>query len=303
MKYRGVPASENFPADAHHNYCVQTLQGRSTGFQFLDELPPSFLSIDTDGRVIRLDSFSKTIAPGCRLGWVTAQPSICEQLFRITDGTSQQPSGLMQAIVVKLLGDFTSEQCNNSTLDGVEETSATWGLRGWVEWLEGLRSTNERRMTTMATILEEARFIDRDGKKVDMFTFNWPMGGMFLWVRVQIHNHPLASSLDPRTLMLALWLFCTANPYRILLVPGGDFAASDVVKNTDGYQYLRFCFAAVEENILATKTRSFVTACNDFWSITDSAKISSIIQGDSSTLSAEEADGADADREVIEDWQ
>lgn len=48
---------------------AQTKQ-KSSGFDFLDSLVPSYLSVDVDGRVIRLDTFSKTIAPGCRLGWV-----------------------------------------------------------------------------------------------------------------------------------------------------------------------------------------------------------------------------------------
>lgn len=44
--------------------------GKSSGYAFLDSLVPSYLSVDTDGRVVRLDTFSKTVAPGCRLGWV-----------------------------------------------------------------------------------------------------------------------------------------------------------------------------------------------------------------------------------------
>lgn len=34
--------------------------------------PKSFLSLDTEGRVIRLDSFSKVISSGLRLGFITA---------------------------------------------------------------------------------------------------------------------------------------------------------------------------------------------------------------------------------------
>lgn len=55
---------------------------KSSGYDFLDSLVQSYLSIDVDGRVIRLDTFSKTIAPGCRLGWITAQPRFIEILTR-----------------------------------------------------------------------------------------------------------------------------------------------------------------------------------------------------------------------------
>ena len=34
------------------------------------DLPASFLSLDTDGRVVRCDSFSKWMGPGLRCGWV-----------------------------------------------------------------------------------------------------------------------------------------------------------------------------------------------------------------------------------------
>lgn len=55
---------------------------KSSGFDYIDSLTPSFLSVDTDGRVIRLDTFSKTVAPGCRLGWITAQPALIERFQR-----------------------------------------------------------------------------------------------------------------------------------------------------------------------------------------------------------------------------
>lgn len=38
---------------------------------FLDHAPDSFLSLDTDGRVLRFDSFSKILSGGLRIGWVT----------------------------------------------------------------------------------------------------------------------------------------------------------------------------------------------------------------------------------------
>jgi DNA-binding transcriptional MocR family regulator len=55
---------------------------KSSGYPFLDSLAPSYLNVDTDGRVVRLDTFSKTIAPGCRLGWITAQPEFIERFSR-----------------------------------------------------------------------------------------------------------------------------------------------------------------------------------------------------------------------------
>ena len=38
--------------------------------EFIQSLAKSFISLDTDGRVVRLDSFSKVLTPGTRLGWI-----------------------------------------------------------------------------------------------------------------------------------------------------------------------------------------------------------------------------------------
>lgn len=42
---------------------------------------PSYLSLDTSGRVVRLDSTSKILAPGLRAGWVTASSQIIDKFL------------------------------------------------------------------------------------------------------------------------------------------------------------------------------------------------------------------------------
>lgn len=229
-----------------------------TAADFLKTLVPSFLSLDVDGRVIRLDTFSKTIAPGCRLGWITAQPRICEQLIRLTDATSQQPSGISQAIVVQLL-------------------RSTWGMDGWARWLEKLQHNYRKRMVTMATIFQEGRQTQTASGPVEMFSFNWPMGGMFLWVKVELQLHPLRGAVDSERLMQALWVLCTQEPYRVLSNPGRDFAANETIRKERAHLYLRFCFASVGEGILAQKSRSFVEACQHFWTFQEPKDIDRIL--------------------------
>ncbi|KPM38649.1 hypothetical protein AK830_g7900 [Neonectria ditissima] len=156
----------------------------------------------------------------------------------------------------------------------------------------------------MATILEENRFVVSKAGQKEMFSFNWPMGGMFLWVKVNISTHPLRS-VDPRRLMLALWTYCTQHPYRILVVPGGDFAANGAIKVDQGYQFLRFCFAAVEESVLKVKSRAFAEACPSFWAIDSVEAIDTILQ-EEDVLQPEGQDGEDdvlPDRDVIDEWQ
>ena len=100
LRARGKPVSTNYPIQGQsHNYNADKPRSTS-GHPFLDSLVPSYLHVDTDGRVIRLDTFSKTVAPGCRLGWITAQPMFIEKILRITETSTQQPSGFVQSMIV-----------------------------------------------------------------------------------------------------------------------------------------------------------------------------------------------------------
>lgn len=49
---------------------------------FARRLIPSYLKLDVDGRVFRIDSFSKIITPGARIGWVTASEQVIERIVR-----------------------------------------------------------------------------------------------------------------------------------------------------------------------------------------------------------------------------
>ncbi len=59
-------------------------------------LGKSYLSIDTDGRVVRLDSFAKFLAPGFRLGWLTAHPAFVDKLTFHMHGTALGPCSTTQ---------------------------------------------------------------------------------------------------------------------------------------------------------------------------------------------------------------
>lgn len=45
--------------------------------------------MDTDGRVIRLDSLSKLVAPGMRMGWISGPNAFIEKYMLLQEATSQ----------------------------------------------------------------------------------------------------------------------------------------------------------------------------------------------------------------------
>jgi len=117
--------------------------------EFLASLVPSYLKLDYQGRVVRIDTFSstfmtrfalppclalrastltspppppssraETICPGSRLGWTTCNPLFAERLERANESSTQAASGFAQALV----GGLLAEQ---------------WGFEGYLRWLKG----------------------------------------------------------------------------------------------------------------------------------------------------------------------
>ncbi|XP_043472014.1 kynurenine/alpha-aminoadipate aminotransferase, mitochondrial-like, partial [Leptopilina heterotoma] len=80
---------------------------------FMNKQPISFLSIDTDGRVVRFDSFSKILSAGLRLGVVTAHKDILEKMSLHIQCTSLHPSSLSQVLVYKLFESWDQEKFQN----------------------------------------------------------------------------------------------------------------------------------------------------------------------------------------------
>ena len=131
---------------------------------FIDALVPSLLSMDIDGRVMCLDSFSKVIAPGMRLGWVTASEQIIERFVRHQEVSTQNASGLSQLIMFKLLEE-------------------TWGHAGYLDWLINIRLEYTKRRDNICYACE--KYLPRE-----VASWNPPMAGMFHWIKIDWQKHP-----------------------------------------------------------------------------------------------------------------
>ncbi|PGG98223.1 hypothetical protein AJ79_08932 [Helicocarpus griseus UAMH5409] len=285
--------------DLQNGKCNYNVHGKPSGYPFLDSLVPSYLSIDTDGRVLRLDTFSKSIAPGCRLGWLTAQPKIVERIVFITETSTQQPSGFVQAMVASLImgSDQDAHSQGQVMTAGDDGDRRPWKTDGWVRWLEGLRAGYEKRMQVMCTILEEGREVighsknalspsisssSSDGEeneddddedddwhlltKTPLYTFQFPRGGMFVWVRMCFETHPLWSreGVSAEQLSIALWKHLTRKPFLCLVAPGQMF---DPTRggNGEACRFFRLCFAPMAEGDVEAAAKGFVEGCKDFW--------------------------------------
>ncbi|XP_014559765.1 hypothetical protein COCVIDRAFT_35047 [Bipolaris victoriae FI3] len=272
---------------------------KSSGFEFLDSLIPSYLSIDYQGRVVRLDTFSKTVAPGCRLGWITAQPALIERLVRITETSTQQPSGFVQAMVAELL---MGPQSSRDPGKGGAADGSGWKVEGWVRWLEGLRGNYERRMQKMCDSLDSGKELVKAGRrksladitgqeddwtvveKRPLYTFVRPLGGMFVWVRFDFSSHPLAREVPRSRLSRALWVFWTTKPYLCLVAPGSMFAANEQIRQKDSFNCFRLCFAACPAEDVENISTRFVDGAQDFWRIKTKAKIDKLLEDEEAAM-------------------
>ena len=121
---------------------------------FLAALVPSLLSMDPDGRILRMDSFSKVVAPGSRMGWITATEQVVERFVRHNEVSVQTPSGFAQLVLFRLLDEH-------------------WGHAGYLDWLIYLRSEYTRRRDVMLRACE--RFLPNE-----VVRWTPPAAGMFV---------------------------------------------------------------------------------------------------------------------------
>lgn len=74
--------------------------------RFAGETLPTLKSLDTQGRVIHLGSFSKVLVPGLRIGWAVAAPVLAEKMALLKVAADTQTSTLNMAAASLFLDRF-----------------------------------------------------------------------------------------------------------------------------------------------------------------------------------------------------
>ncbi|MCT4660987.1 MAG: PLP-dependent aminotransferase family protein [Tissierellales bacterium] len=121
--------------------------------RFEGEIPPSVKSFDTEGRVIFLGTFSKTMCPGLRIGWVCAEPEVLNKYILVKQGADLQASTISQMQLAKFLEVYSIEE-------HIEKIKEVYG---------------KRRDLMMKTLKEELP---------EGIEFTYPEGGLFTWVEL-----------------------------------------------------------------------------------------------------------------------
>jgi 2-aminoadipate transaminase len=130
--------------------------------RFRGQALPGLAALDDEGVVISLGTFSKTLAPGLRLGWAHAAPALRSHLVVAKQANDLHCSSLAQRAIAELLAGFDLD-----------------------EHLARLRTTYAERCDAMLDAL--ARHFPQGTR------FTRPDGGLFVWAELpsDVDTEPL----------------------------------------------------------------------------------------------------------------
>lgn len=121
---------------------------------FAGTVPPSFYALAGGKQVLSIGSFSKTLAPGLRLGWLLGPEAEIQHC--VACGTTQMGGGANP-----LVAHMVAEYCRSGA---------------WEPHIQGLRTLYKTRCAGALSAL--ARFMPPD------VTWTHPAGGFFLWLHL-----------------------------------------------------------------------------------------------------------------------
>ncbi|KAK7062512.1 hypothetical protein SK128_002112 [Halocaridina rubra] len=147
------------------------------------DFPPSYLSMDVDGRVLRFDSFSKTLSAGLRVAYVTGPRQLVDKICLYQQVSVAHPPSLSQIIISEIL--------------------RTLGEDGFLEHTKQLQKFYRDQRD--AIVKAASKFLS------SLCEWSVPEGGMFLWLKVRDVKDSLG--VVDRAL----------KDYTLLIIPGSGF--------------------------------------------------------------------------------
>jgi 2-aminoadipate transaminase len=144
--------------DIAHEAGILIVEDNPYGLLWFDQPAPPAMRSAGDKGIIYLGSFSKTFAPGLRVGWVVAPHGIREKLILASEAAVLSPSTFSQLVVADYLGqtDWQSQiedfrllyqERRDAMVDAlaqelpdVRHTTPTGGFFLWLDLPEGLNS-------------------------------------------------------------------------------------------------------------------------------------------------------------------
>ena len=136
-----------------HNILV--IEDNPYGLLYFDAPPPQAMrSVEEDG-VVYLGTFSKTFAPGLRVGWALAPHAIREKLILANEAAVLSPSSFTQTVISEYLG-----------------------AADWKAQIDTFRGVYRERRDAMLGAL---------GEHLPKMSWTVPQGGFYVWLTLPDH--------------------------------------------------------------------------------------------------------------------
>lgn len=134
---------------------ILVLEDNPYGLLYFEDKPPAAMrSVERDG-VVYLGTFSKTLAPGFRVGWALAPHAIREKLILANEAAVLSPSSFTQLVVSEYLRDAD-----------------------WRAQIDTFRGVYRERKETMISALQE---------HLPELSWTNPNGGFYVWLTLPPH--------------------------------------------------------------------------------------------------------------------
>lgn len=204
--------------------------------EYLATLPKSYLSLDTSGRVLRLDATSKILSPGLRAGCVTGSEQLINQFIYHTEFSTTAVSGPSQVLMYKLLDQ-------------------TWGHLGFIAWLQELSAQYRQSRDALISACEQYL--------PSCCQWEVPSCGMMVWVRIDRSQTTLSSTADQSVIEDLIHSSAVARGLRFS--KGSWFSTGTRTAGKEEIAF-RLTFAAAPKDSFAAGMEIFRDAVNHAFS-------------------------------------
>ncbi|EAZ63574.2 aromatic amino acid aminotransferase II [Scheffersomyces stipitis CBS 6054] len=111
-------------------------------------LLPSYLKYDTEGRVVRVETFSKVFAPGLRLGFLVGHKKIIDVITKYSSIVTRSPSGAAQLLLLNI----------------IEQKYG--GIDGWLAWILKMRLAYAHRRNVLISSIVNSEAYEKEYIKI-----------------------------------------------------------------------------------------------------------------------------------------
>ncbi|KAJ3208114.1 Aromatic/aminoadipate aminotransferase 1 [Dinochytrium kinnereticum] len=223
---------EDDPYNALELPAYSPLSERSYRLKGAEGLTPSIFSLDTEGRVIYLYTFSKVITPGMRIGFAAASVELLTVLKFFQETSVMFASGFSQGLLLHLLNE--------------------WGPEGYTAHVKRLQDHYTIRRDWIIDACNRYLCpIDGHGPLVDYVI---PEAGMFVWFKINLN--------DKHEKGAAKLIYERLIERSVLLANGDMFNPCEEQHGTT--PFLRISFSYQSQENLETAVRVFGEVLREF---------------------------------------